>query len=1123
MVTADHPEHAKGRIKAVFSQALTKKTAEERQGYLAEACGDDDQLRKLVVSLLAAHEQAGDFLDRSVMGDETDPLSERPGTVIGQYRLVEKLGEGGFGVVYLAEQQEPVRRQVALKIIKLGMDTRQVIARFEAERQALALMDHPNIARVYEAGATETGRPYFVMELVQGVPITEYCDAQRLHTSQRLDLFLEVCRAVQHAHQKGIIHRDLKPSNIVVTLQDGEATPKVIDFGIAKSTQIRLTAKTQLTQQDLTLGTPAYMSPEQVGLAEADVDTRSDIYSLGVILYELLTGLLPSSSEELRHAAIEEARRMIREQEPKKPSTRLAALGLKTTEVARLRGVEPRVLRRLLRGDLDLITLKALAKERARRYATVSELVADIARHLNHEPVLATPPSVTYQLGKFLRKYRGPAIAAASLALALLGGFAGTLVMYSRAKQSEKEARDSAQLAEDRSTQLTEALIRTRALGLASAAAEAVSKDPMLSLLLALEAVKLERRSETLSQVYRAMADLHERTVLEGHEDEVTSAVYSPQGDLILTASKDGTARVWNRRGQELLVLSGHGGPVVDAQFSPAGEPMLILTVSEDFTARLWDMEGNQIAALRGHEGPITDAAFSPQGDLVLTGSQDAAARLWNVEGDPIQTFRHSDWVPSVAFSPQGDLILTACGRGTIPSKSSTAHLWRRSGQQLAVLEGHEDSIFWAVFSPSGERILTVSGDRTARLWACDGTRLAVCRGHVDNLGARPCFSPDGRFVLTASWDGTARLWDARTGTQLRVFRGHGGGVIMVRFSPAGDRVLTASADQTARLFDLDGNELALLAGHNSFVSTAVFSPSGDEILTASGDGTARLWDATTKEIPRFQGHSSGLFGGALSPRGNCIATASGDGTVRIWSLAGGAPTVCHGHDSFVEDVAFSPDGDSLLSGSGDLTARLWDLGGRELAIFRGHEDELSAVGFSHEGDRVLTGSYDGTVRFWNLRGEQLGLLRFPGVKILSAVFAPGDDRVLMGMSDGTAQLWNLEGNKLNAWRGHAGWVRSAVFSPSEDQILTAGDDGTARLWDRAGREIAALRGHRGIVFSAVFSSDGDRVLTASWDRTARLWPAEPAALLQLARQRLSDREFSSAERGRYRDVLVPR
>jgi serine/threonine protein kinase/Tol biopolymer transport system component/tetratricopeptide (TPR) repeat protein len=422
---------------AIYYEALDK-TPDQREAYLRAACGKDAGLLARVRVLLKAHEVRDNFLESApwdpAVALDMPTLTEGPGTVIGRYKLLEKIGEGGTAVVYMAEQTEPIRRKVALKIIKLGMDTRQVIARFEAERQALALMDHPSIAKVLDAGATETGRPYFVMELVAGVAITEYCDKNSLSTKERLALFLQVCHAVQHAHQKGIIHRDIKPSNVMVTHHDGRPVPKVIDFGIAKATNQKLTEKTLFTRYAHIIGTPAYMSPEQAELSDLDVDTRSDIYSLGVLLYELLTGTTPFSEEELREAGYLEMQRVIREQEPVKPSTRIRTAHVaQPPSAGKSEGSPPRagVLQgrsgdrsayQQVRGDLDWIVMRTLEKDRARRYETASGLAEDIRRHLAHEPVVARGPSTAYRLRKFLRRHRVPTIAA--LAVVLLAGAA---------------------------------------------------------------------------------------------------------------------------------------------------------------------------------------------------------------------------------------------------------------------------------------------------------------------------------------------------------------------------------------------------------------------------------------------------------------------------------------------------------------------------------------------------------------------------------------------------------------------------------------------------------------------------------------------------------------------------
>lgn len=418
----DEPNAMKpaSREQAVFAAALECATPKARAAYLAAACGADAGLRQRVEALLRAAERAGNFLEEPPTGLASgDPAtlfasgfnSEKPGDRIGRYKLLQQIGEGGCGVVYMAEQEEPVRRRVALKVIKLGMDTKSVIARFEAERQALALMEHPNIAKVLDAGATGTGRPYFVMELVRGIKITDYCDENNLPTGERLRLFTQVCQAIQHAHQKGIIHRDIKPSNILVTVNEpgSPGCPKVIDFGIAKATTgQRLTDKTVFTAFEQFIGTPAYMSPEQAMMTSLDIDTRTDIYALGVLLYELLTGRTPFDAGELMAAGLDSMRRIIREQEPARPSTRLSTLlAADLTAVAKHRHAEPARLGTLLRGDLDWIVMKALEKDRARRYETANGLAADIQRHLNNEPVVARPPSAAYRFQKLAQRNRG--------------------------------------------------------------------------------------------------------------------------------------------------------------------------------------------------------------------------------------------------------------------------------------------------------------------------------------------------------------------------------------------------------------------------------------------------------------------------------------------------------------------------------------------------------------------------------------------------------------------------------------------------------------------------------------------------------------------------------------------
>lgn len=415
--------------KSVFNTARKIGDEAARESYLKLACSDDAEALERIRKLLKAHQEDRDFLDCPPTGAEsrgyTSSISESTGSVIGPYKLLQEIGHGGMGVVYMAEQTEPVERRVALKIIKPGMDTRQVIARFEAERQALAIMDHPNIAKVLDAGTTDSGRPYFVMELVKGMPITQYCDENQLTPRERLELLLPVCRAVQHAHQKGVIHRDLKPSNVLVADYDDRAVPKVIDFGVAKAINHRLTEKTMFTELGQVVGTIEYMSPEQAKLNQLDIDTRSDIYSLGVLLYELLTGLTPFDRERLRNAAFDELLRIIREEEPPRPSVRLSASDA-LPSIATSRRIDPKKLSTFVRGELDWIVMKALEKDRTRRYETANSLAEDIQRYLDGEALTACPPSVTYRFRKFATRHKSMIATTVCIALVLVTGLIGT-------------------------------------------------------------------------------------------------------------------------------------------------------------------------------------------------------------------------------------------------------------------------------------------------------------------------------------------------------------------------------------------------------------------------------------------------------------------------------------------------------------------------------------------------------------------------------------------------------------------------------------------------------------------------------------------------------------------------
>jgi serine/threonine protein kinase/tetratricopeptide (TPR) repeat protein len=523
-------------IKSIFGKALALATPQERAAYLQEACAGDAVLRAEVESLLQAHQDADAFLNEaqpSLTVAADGVVCERPGSVIGPYTLREEIGAGGMGLVFVAEQTQPVRRKVALKVIKPGMDTRQVIARFEAERQALALMDHPNIAKVHDGGATAAGRPYFVMELVKGVPITQFCDENRLNTRERLALFVSVCQAVQHAHQKGIIHRDLKPSNVLVTVHDTTPVAKVIDFGVAKAIGQQLTDKTVYTQMAQMIGTPLYMSPEQAGQSGLDIDTRSDIYALGVLLYELLTGTTPFDEDRLRKASYDELVRIIREEEPPRPSTRISTLGQAAATVSAQRQSDPRRLSQLFRGELDWVVMKCLEKDRNRRYETAGALALDVERYLRDEPVEACPPSAGYRLRKFARRNKGPVLAGCLILLTLLGGLTGTTLGLVQAENAWREEIGQRRAAEKNERKANAATAAEReAKELAQKRLEQIKKANEILFSIFRDLKRGEAASEGLSLRAQLAGQLNQAVaLLEGEAigDPVTMAVLQVQ------------------------------------------------------------------------------------------------------------------------------------------------------------------------------------------------------------------------------------------------------------------------------------------------------------------------------------------------------------------------------------------------------------------------------------------------------------------------------------------------------------------------------------------------------------------------------------------------------------------
>lgn len=1047
------------------------------------------------------------------------------------YEIVKKLGEGGMGIVYLAEQQEPIKRQVALKIIKPGMDSAKVIARFEAERQALASLDHPNIARVFEAGTTQLGRPYFAMEYVKGIRITDYCDLKRLNIEERLELFIQVCQAIQHAHQKGFIHRDIKPSNVLVSTQDEQAIPKIIDFGVAKALSQQLTERTMFTEEGQLIGTPEYMSPEQADLVNQDIDTRSDIYSLGVLLYELLTGTLPFDREALCQAAFGEIQRIIREEESPRPSTKLSSLGDEATEIAQNRQTElPSLIKRLYK-ELEWIPLKAMRKERGHRYQSASEFADDIRNYLDGNPLIAGPESIAYRVKKFARKHTGPIVSVAGVLVVLIAGLVVSTTMYFQVKQAKivaelktedatmaeqvareaeqdaKEQRqralEAAELAKDRELIVRKQLYIAR-IGLAQQAWESGNILEVLGLLNSLQP---EPRQEDLRgfEWYYLWKLCHSQHVtLYGHRYFVRSVSFSPCGKVLATGGADGAIRLWDVETCRTKVsLLGHTKTVSSLAFSPDGK--VLASGSWDGTIRLWDVaNGQQRFSFKGGN-LVSSVAFSPNGDTLAAGLLDGRVRIWRIDSSPsliaVKKLYPTNEV-FLSFSPDGKTL--AIGGGEL-RKPSEVKLWDITKGQVTALVGHMSAIRSVVFSRDGRLLATASHDATVRLWDLRSNKeLAVGKGHTAPLWCA-AFSPDGKTLATGSTDKTVRVWDVANLAEVHRLRGHTHNVMALSFSPDGKILASASRDSTIKLWDPDNpREPGTRLIHESSVCSVAFSPDDKMLVTACESGNAVLWDpATGRQINVLKGHTGPIWSVAVSFDGKRIATGSGDRTVRLWDTsAGDTLATFSGHTADVYFVAFSPDDETLAVGCEDMSLTLWDLDRREKRTIGKrqrrpgtHELRPALHGvFSPDGKILATGSWDYKAHLWEVSaGHEYSSLSGHKLGIWSVAFSPNGTILATTSEDMTLKLWEMGKRQVSAvtLAGHAGPVLCVAFSPDNKIVASGSDDRTVRLWDVGlGAQRFVLAGHQGPITSVAFSSNGNILATASEDRSVILWRA---------------------------------